>query len=235
MSRSRAISKKIYNRVLEDFVRPFVLGAGFDATNEKDGFQHWQGDCLWHLYCDFRMEKDRDEGWIELTVSIGFRSLDRFLQKYPELGRINPKQPCAMAAGTGRLRGGPPYQAVQWRILPDTDPDAIGPEVVEEIKNWALPYFERYGSLDKALTAWEAGIFFNTPFPAGDCYMAAAYWLKGDRDRALNHIRKRLEDWREFYRKEGRHSTTRTIGGYERFLKFLEKEYAIDQGIKRQV
>jgi hypothetical protein len=212
-----------------------MLDTGFDETNEKDGFQHWEGDCLWHLYCAFRMEKNRDEGWIDVTVSVGFRSLDEFLQKCPELGGIDPKQPCAMATDTGGLRGGPPYQAVQWRILRDTNPDTIGPEVVEEIRNYALRYFQEFGSLEKCLDAWEHRIFYNTDAFHGDAYLAAAYWLKGEKDRALNHVRKRLDDRREFYRKEGRHSTLLTIGEYERFLKFLENEYAMDHAIRRHL
>src|SRR6266852_5982755 len=192
MSRSQAVSKQIFNQILEDYVHPYALELGFTRGKKAGWYVRWEGDCLWDLTCAFRMEKNRDEGWVFVSMCVGFRSLDEFLQRYPELGGINPNEPCAMGTDTSHLRGGPPYQSIQWRILPGSDADDIGPEVIHEIKNYALPYFDRFGSLDKCVAAWEAGIFYNAGVPHGDCHLAAAYWLRGDRERALNHIRKRL-------------------------------------------
>jgi hypothetical protein len=217
-------SKIVFQDVVQRYVDPIAFGAGFQRPMKKHAvYYRWNSDCLHTLACGFRPEKGRDEGWVEVSACVGFRSLAEFLSQYPEMGigqSADPNEPCAMGGLTGRLRGGPPYQAVQWRTFPDSDPDEIGPEVVQEITNHAFPFYERYGTLDKALAAWETGVVYTSGF-SNDCNISGAYWIKGNHERAVQYFGNRLEYWRGRYEKDHLRTDWFTVERYESFLNFL--------------
>jgi hypothetical protein len=169
-----------------------MLGCGFRKVKHY-WFVQWQGDSFRRVAVGFRTVSGRDEGWIEVTVGIGFRSLDTLLSKCRlDMELFNPDSPCAIATLTERLRGGPPYQTVQWRILPDVNANAVGPEVVNEVKEWALPFLDQHSSLEYTMAAWEAGQYYVTRFQR-DVYLAAAYWLRGEEERAVKVIKEGIQ------------------------------------------
>jgi hypothetical protein len=201
-----------------------MLACGFQKK-DRHWFLNWRGDCMRRVAVGLRTVSGRDEGWIAVTVGVGFRSLDELLSRCPSIDHRyqDPDMPCAIATLTERLRG-IPQPTIQWRILPDVDPDLVGPEVVTEIREWALPFLDRYSSLEQAIAAWESGKYYGTRTER-DEYLAAAHCVRGDPDRAIQVIKEgsqfcqqRLQErarppWAEPYDPD--------IERYEKLLHFL--------------
>jgi len=124
-----------------------------------------------------------------------------------------------MATDLGHLM--PIHNLYEWRILPDTDETATGHEIVEAIELYGLRYFKDYGTLDKALAAWENGINYNLG-SRSDYYIAAAYWLRGDRERAIEFIRLRIAHYNDLYESQRRLLDLTLRREREEFSKFLE-------------
>jgi hypothetical protein len=218
MRKADKVSSAIYIKVVSDYVAPMESAAGFRKTR-KDWFQRWEGDCLWRISCYLRQERGRDEGWFSITVCVGFRSLAEFLAPCPVCPVTDIKSPCAMGTDLGHLR--PPYNLHEWRVLPSTDVTWLGGEAVRELRDYGLPFFEQYGSLDKALKAWEHGTVYNLGSRV-HFYRAAAYWLRGERQRAVDLIEQRVQELDDDYRQHGRRTDFNERVRFDNFLLFLK-------------
>lgn len=96
-----------------------------------------------------------------------------------------------------------------------------GLEIVEEIRRYALPFFEKYGTLDKCVIAWESEIVYNLGTSV-DFYLPAAYWLRGERERALGYVRDKIKHYDRLCEEKGRRQDFNTRESRETFLNFLE-------------
>jgi hypothetical protein len=67
-------------------------------------------------------------------------------------------------------------------IFASSDPAEVANAILDELRTVGFDWLEKYGALDKTIAAWEAERsrhLFET------MYLAAAYWLRGEHDRAL--------------------------------------------------
>jgi hypothetical protein len=177
--------KNKYHKIVSDYVTPILIKADFEMV-DTEWFYRWVGDAYWRVACDLTRKPGLKLGTMGITVGVGFRSLAELLKGF-SLVKPDVNKPCAMATDLGHLR--PPYQYHEWIILPETDENKIGQEIAEAIKDYGLAFFEKYGTLEKAVTAWEAGIHFNSAFKF---YLPAVYWMRGERERALNIVRENI-------------------------------------------
>jgi hypothetical protein len=212
------LTSAIYRRIIAEFVTPCLVRAGFKRAS-KDRFFLREGDALWRVVCGLRPEPGRDEGWLDVTVCIGFCSLAEFLCACPLVRIRDPEKPCAMATNLGHLM--PIRNFYEWRLLPDTNEITIGREIVEAINTYGLHYFEKYGTLDKALAAWEKGVNYNLGSRV-DYYVAAVYWLRGDRGRAIEFIHHRITHYSDLHRSYNRPLDLTLCREREQFSRFLE-------------
>ena len=92
-----------------------------------------------------------------------------------------------MAADVIYLR---PFVQEPLRIAPTSSPDRVGISMLNDIKSFILPFFDEVGSFEKALAIWEKGRFYNAA-GFGTYLLAAGYFLRGDKPKALEVIRKK--------------------------------------------
>lgn len=207
----------IYQEVVSRFVAPLLERKGF-KRGKKDWFFHWEGESLWRVATGFRKVPDRDEGWLSITVCVGFKDLASFLQDFSKEDIKGVNEPCIMATDIGHLK--PPYSFFEYRLLPDINTAFLGSVVTNDIETFLLPYFTQYGDLEKALAAWENGITYNLGAGA-DLYIASAYWLRGDQKRAIEFIENKIAYYDGLYRERNRRSDVMARAERERFLAFL--------------
>jgi len=180
--KSEKKSKLIFNHVVEDYVAPALLALGFKRSKFSIFYQ-WHGDCLWDIWCYYRDVRGADEGYLQTSVCVGFKSIHAFLSGCPEVPMdTDTKRPCTMGADIGYLR--PPYNTDYVHLTPDVDGDKLGVFLLGDIRNNALPYFEKFGTLEKAVEAWEKGVCYNA-IQARVYLLAAVYFLRGETARAL--------------------------------------------------
>jgi hypothetical protein len=218
------IANALFQELIRKRISPYLFQLGFKGLRRLGSFAKWREDCMMSLHCGFLDGKFRDEGWLYITVGIGFRRLDEFLAEF-DPDAYHALRPCSMGASTGKLRGGPPYQAIEWHLTPDvqdSDLPLLGDQIIAEIEEYAFPFLKRFDSLEACIKAWEAGEFFNTSYPHADYNLAGAYWINGDSDRAVRHVADRLESWRLADKRNPNQVHRIMISEYERFLDFLK-------------
>ncbi len=180
--KSEKKSKLVFNHVVEDYVASALLALGF-MRNKFSIFYKWNEDCLWRISCYYRDIRGADEGYLQTSVCVGFKSIHAFLSGCPEVPMdTDVKRPCTMGANIGHLR--PPYNTDYVHLTPEVDGDKVGVFLLGDIRSNALPYFEKFGTLGKAVDAWEKGILYNSK-GVGVYLLAAAYFLRGETAKAL--------------------------------------------------
>lgn len=203
----------IHNDLLTAYVEPVLLRSGFSRTRHT--FLKWNADgCLWRV--GVLLTSLGGQATMLPTVGVGFRDIAAFLSRCVFLRiRADPNEPCAMATDLGRLMPGGRYLEIP--ISPSSDVNSLGPQVRDSIERYALPFLENFGTLEKALRAWESGVTYNLGANA-DYYIAAAYWLRREKSRALSLIQERIE----YYDKRAeRRTDARDRDDRRRFKAFL--------------
>ncbi len=177
------VTEAIYHSIVQSVLQPYLTAAGLKRTG-RYWFYRREGDTYSRLSLGLQKSRITDEGWIDMHLCVGFYSLTRFVSGWSLLS-VDPKKPCAMPTtllGLDRsLRG------KQWHLMPSTSAQEIGQEILDAIREHGLPFFARYGTLEKITNAWESGIAFNLGRKV-HCYLAAAYCLRGEPERALAYI-----------------------------------------------
>lgn len=210
----------IYDRIVSDYIATPLSRMGFQRAR-PDFFIRWKGDCLQRVASLLTTNRATAEGKILVTVCVGYRSLEAFLHKCSFSTADRVQQPCAMATDLGHLHA--PYQYQEWRILPHTDPIVMGVEIGKELKEFGVPFLERFSTLDEALKAWEAGVRYNLGARAV-FYVAAAYWLRGDRNRARQVVSEQIELHRRELHEQGTRVHSQALHRLQRFLDELDKQ-----------
>jgi len=95
-----------------------------------------------------------------------------------------------MATNIGALF--PPFHYKEWRILPEAEVGQLASDVMLEVLKAEAAFFGDFGSLSKALGAWEKGITFNAGKTA-EVYRAICYHNDG-RDLLAKDLLQRLRD-----------------------------------------
>ena len=179
-------TRRIFERAVEEYVAPALMEQGFRQNKFSIFYKQHDSDCLWRVWVYFQDVRGADEASVFTTVSVGFRSITEFLSKWP----IAPldtdiKKPCTMAAHMGYLR--PPFNSDPIRLTPEDDADELGKALWQDIHHHGLPYFERFGTLEKAFAAWKQGTFFNSS-SVRVYLLAAAHFLRGEKSVALQLV-----------------------------------------------
>jgi hypothetical protein len=212
-----AINK--YSLIVRNQLAQFLFEQGF-ILNPDSTFILDRSDAIWRVTHSFRQ---RDFGGLmQVSVGVGFPTVNAFLAKAGVLNEqlVNIKDLSAMGTDLGHLK--PPYRYQEWNIDLLTDAETLGQELVDNLRNYALPFFENYGTLDKCVKAWEAGDFLNRG--AGcEFFLAAAYWMQGDRHRAIDYITSRTKYYHDEYQAKGKQSDYQVLQQRRKFLFFLKE------------
>lgn len=214
------ISQEKYRVLMDEHVRPALVGLGFSARG-KDVLCKWDEDCLWRIGNTTRKVRSVDHMTFAVFLCVGFRSLALFLEDFKGLALVNPRMPCAMATDLGHLF--PPFRYHEWKVWPNSDASALASEILSKLEEPGLPYLERYGDLDRSIEAWEAGVTYNLG-EAVDFYLPAAYWVKGDREKAMRHAEKRMEEIEGLCQTKGRQQDFMSRTEQKKFLEFLTEK-----------
>ena len=212
--------KRIYDEILSVHIVPYLCRLGFEKRGRYTMFYKDTNDTVYRVAVGFRKVAGLDEGWLLITVGVGFRSLAEFLAPCQVALVRDVKLPCAMATDLGHLH--PPYRFGERHLSADTRAEQVGKEVIAELEQYGKAFFESYGTLEKVLAAWEAGTWFNLGAHA-DFYMAAAYWLRGERARAIEFVRGRITHYDELYKEKERNPDLNLRIQREELLGFLLK------------
>ncbi len=216
--------QSMYKVIVSQYLVPFLKREGFLKT-KGTWFIRWEAGCLWRVSAGFRKSRGRDEGWADVHVCVGFPALFSFLSSCPVINWDihDPKRPCTMAANIRHLR--PSNRTPEWRLLPECDVGLVGMEMVNDIKTYGLAYFDEYGSLEKALHAWESGVWHNLGLSVY-YFMAAAYCLRGQQAQAFALIESQIKHYRDLYQATGVPSDRSWMRQLEIFLEFLKQRCA---------
>lgn len=217
---SRSGARGVFEKIVSIHILPTVTKAGFERAGSGQ-FRRVQDDSVHRIAATFRKVPRRDEGWLTVTVCVGFRSLAGFLKDFPVVQVKSPRFPCTMATDLGHLQ--PPFKYKEWRLLPETDSLMVGADVAGNITAFGFPFFESFGDLRKAVAAWEKGTSYNLG-ESSDYYLAASYWLRGEIDKAMAFARDRIDYYRALRQEKERNEDRNLLWDREAFLKFLARK-----------
>lgn len=210
----------LFEQIVENYIAPSLKHAGF-AAKPAGLFVRWEEDCLWRVGCCFTKMRGQDAGSFTIALCVGFPDLAKFLKNFPHCNVREVKQPCTMATSLEHLR--PPHNWPEWALISTSDVKAVGDEVASVLKEYGLRFFENYGSLDKCVAAWESGINHNLG-PSADFYLSSVYWLRGEKERAIEFVNAKITECIEMYNKQGNRSGLFLKRQREDFLKFLQAQ-----------
>ena len=186
MPRKITETRQIYTMIVDTHIAPVLLDRGFARLKKYyNWFYRESGDCLQRVSESFRPVRGRDEGWLSMHVAVGFASLTQLLATCPAVGeeiKAYAGKPVFVCETVGKRE--PRMEYWEWGILPDEDPSQLGREIVESLERYGLPYFGEMDCLGKAITAWE-GMRAKGLLQSEVYFLAGAYWLSGDYDRAF--------------------------------------------------
>ncbi len=181
-------SKVLFDTAIMEYVAPRLSEMGF-SREKKSFFYKWHKDCFWRIWPLLRESRGVDEGFLHITACVGFRELTQFLARWEKGPKdADLSKPCNMAADIIYLR---PIIQNPVRISPESDPDQLGIFMWHDINTFIIPFLERVGTLDKAFGSWKAGNFYNAA-GSGTYLLAAAYFLRGEKSRALETVQRQI-------------------------------------------
>jgi hypothetical protein len=184
MTKPVCIARDLFHVVRDSYLEPFLGNWGFKHSR-KDAFFRIEGDTVWYVYIDFNRDVPRDQGRIDVIVGVGYHSLDRFLKSFPGLAEriANCRgKPTTMGADLALLH---PRENREFWIYASSDPAEVANLILDELRTVGFDWLEKYGALDKTIAAWEDG---RSRLLTDTMYLAAAYWLRGEHERALKLI-----------------------------------------------
>jgi hypothetical protein len=195
-------------------VENFLRNWGFKHSR-KDEFFRIDGDTVWRVYIDFNRDVPRDQGRIDVVVGVGYHSLDRFLKTCPFVSHpiaMRRGKPSHMGAYLAVLH---PRESREFWIFASSDPAEVANVILDELRTVGFDWLEKYGALDKTIAAWEDGRsrhLFDT------MYLAAAYWLRGEHDRALKLIEYERDKYGPFEKKRAMYHEVETAAQFYDWL-----------------
>lgn len=203
--------------LLNEYLKPELSRHGFRRLGRK--FERTTNDAFWRFLLAVH-RRGSDMATVALHVCVGFPALNSFLQRCPYL-RLPPKpRLCDMTAPTKALLPGGQYEFTL--ITPQSNIEPFGHELCREVNDGGLPFLQRYGTLERAMKAWQAGISFNL----GDrrvIWLASAHWLNGERKVATALLEDELRRRRAESEMQPRQSVQQIIHELESFISWLLK------------
>lgn len=208
----------VYDEILDASVAPALVAQGFKRSR-LDTFYRIEGNCVWKIAFVLSSKSGGAHGNFTGSVCVGFPELALFLKDFPQANIKETRRPCTMAAALNYLR--PPHNWPEWAITSTSNPQTLGFEFAKVLIDHGLPFFEEFGSLEKAVAAWEQGVTHNLTNRA-EFYLAAAYWIQGNREKALRHTRSCIAHYEKTYQAQKSRSVLSAKKEREAFLAFLE-------------
>jgi len=218
------VAKSILHHVYSRYVYPLLTAEGFQPGARGDVFRKRRGDCLQRVGISLDIDYTEDFGCIILCAGVRFRSLARFTRTISRFDPLNSGYPAHFGGEVGTLY--PPHVYSPWDVRPDTDPEALGRDVARALKDRALRFVEEYDTLESVMRAWEEGHFLTDELTW--CLLVSAYWMRGDKDLALERISARLARLAEKARSDPRLSIAAEIERIEELRDALLKTEASD-------
>jgi hypothetical protein len=181
-------SRVLFDTAIMEYVAPRLSEIGF-RHDKSSFFYKWNKDCFWRIWPFLRESRGIDEGFLHITACVGFRELTQFLARWERGPKdADLSKPCNMAADIIYLR---PIIQDPVRISPETDRDHLGIFMWHDIKTFVIPFLDQVGTFDKAFESWKAGRFYNAA-GFGTYLLASAYFLRGEKSRALETVQRQI-------------------------------------------
>lgn len=219
------ISHKIYNDIVANHIGPLMKVHGFKKKGSEFHRLNQDGDIVQVLGAHFRKIRGEDAGWITVGVRVGSRSVARFLRMVPQvrgLGNLSEDAPIIFGTDLGHL--GPSRNLQEWQITPKIDTETLGQELLKEIRNHALPFFERYLTLKDVTNALESGRTYNSSEATAAFQRAAIYWIRGDQARATTLLEARIQSLEQAVKESQRSGDINSLRDVKAMLDFLRTQ-----------
>jgi hypothetical protein len=197
MTKSVCIARDLFHAVRDEHLEPFFRNWGFKHS-PRGVFVSRIGDALWRVAVDFVRDVPRDQGRIDVSLGVVYTSLANFLKNCPILAdtiKMHGNNPLAVAADLAFLH---PRENREVWIFASSSPAEVANTILDEMRTAGFDWFEKNGSLDQTIAAWEAKSsrrLWDTIF------LSAAYWLRGDHDRAIKIVEKERDQYGPFEQK----------------------------------
>ena len=223
-------SFKIFELIRNEYAVPFLSAAGFKAA-KKGNYEQLRDDTINRIAIDGRTDRRGDICYIEDYLSITYRQIGELLAEH--LG--SRKQGMDSATRTIQLHRVAPATGSwdqgfenprDWRtITPEKDPAVLGPILVDELRQFAIPFFEARSSMSVILDS-------SRLKPDGADYdrhlflKPAAIWLNGSHGAAIDLLKAREAELDEDFRIKGLIKCGEFLDTVRNFRLFLEKREA---------
>jgi hypothetical protein len=217
MSRRETI-KQAYEIVIEEYIGPFLKRSDFAEWGKH--FRRKTTDTVFSVRPG--LDICRDQGLVAVGIGVGYLKLATFLRRAPQglgLGSVDEEVPVLIGTTLSLLV--PPYEFIEWRISSNNDGHSLGSELVECLQRYAFPFFDRFQSIDHALTEWDRWKESKYLTAISDFHRAATYHIKGDREKARAIIESVIENADRRWQERQARSDLNERDRAKRFLAFL--------------
>ncbi len=179
---------------------PFCATGGSNIHERTNSFEPMATRCGVSLTM-FVRDVPRDQGRVDTGVGVGYTSLamrfSRRVRYSLTPSNCSRGKPTAIAAAADLAFLHPRENREVW-IYASSDPAGVANTILDELRTVGLDWFEQFGSLEQTIAAWEAK---KCRHIRDTLYLAAAYWLRGDPDRAVALVERERDQYGPFEQK----------------------------------
>lgn len=161
--------------------------------------------------------RDAQASLVTTHLGVGFHSLNALMCEFLSFLKCDDKFPTHIWVDTGNLTYGG-FGRGQFTLYGPENLDELAIDMVRQLVESALPFFERHSTIEQAEPYWAAEKGFAT---WGLFYRCGSAWLRGDCDRARNLLSERANALEPAVT-AGKTSAIRHLDRTLRFREFLE-------------
>jgi hypothetical protein len=142
---------EVIDQLVIEGLSPVMLNEGFKLKNNRLFFRK-VNDCKQELVVSFRYIKGTESGYVTVTPNFSYENMEKIVS-YLKGEQFKKGWPTA-AANIGNLR--PQRVFVEWPLTLTTDVITLGKLISEYIKDYALPFWNDYSSIENLIKGYES-------------------------------------------------------------------------------
>ncbi len=180
----QALSEKVRD-LLSHHLDPFFRDEGF--LREETDYRRGRPGCIQHIFFRFDI-KDVPEGRCYYFANLEFPEVEKILN----LGRRDEEDVNTVGKQMGYLRK--PYAFEEWAISKKTAVAELGTRFVQDVRDYGMPFLEKYYRLENVASALERGELFNLDARDAALKLAVMRYLLGEREESLRILEAKVQE-----------------------------------------
>jgi len=183
------LSRKKYEVAVEVGLQKILVPLGFHRRRDNSYDLTTTDGCKRTCFATFTRDRSIDQGSMGVGCSIALPKITKFMRQC----KVFSKDASVGRFATSLFNLSKKIEHSGWLIDAGTDVDILGVEVADAIQSYALPFFEKYGTYDVAISVFQSDSSVDRFMPPRRFdTLSAIYWLQGNRKAATDLVEEQI-------------------------------------------